>query len=97
MKDTTKPMYFYSTLNTPINEKHKGARVTVAGIIIDKSLHLGVAKCRKTDMFEKKLGRTIALGRAYKKPKSVSSLNESTTKETGKFFVNCATELIKTL
>ncbi|MFW6121904.1 MAG: hypothetical protein ACOC80_13555 [Petrotogales bacterium] len=48
------------------NAKYNGRRGTVAIITIDGKEYRGCAYCSEKDFFDKKLGRAIALGRAWK-------------------------------
>lgn len=68
MKTTTdgrEVVFFYGN-TTPTNKKSKTKRVTVAGVLDNKtnSILIGVAQCSHKDRFEKSKGRPIALGRA---------------------------------
>lgn len=47
---------------------HSDNRFTLVGIVEENSLKLGLAVCRDGDQFSRKMGRTIAYGRAEKKP-----------------------------
>ena len=49
-------------------------RITVAGILSNGTLTLGVSRCSNKDQFSKKKGRHIALGRAKTKPAIVLSV-----------------------
>lgn len=40
-----------------------GYRYTIAGVVKDEDLHMGVAICSEKDQFSKKIGRKISTGR----------------------------------
>ena len=46
--------------------KHDGRRVVFAVIRINNDYFYGEAQCSRKDQFNKSIGRTIALGRAFK-------------------------------
>jgi predicted membrane GTPase involved in stress response len=68
-------------------------RVTVAGIIIDGILRLGVSRCSIKDNFIKAKGRMIAKARAEKRPSLTVSIPEGTEKP-GLIFMSKAKMLI---
>jgi len=49
-----------------------GTRFTIAGVIKDDDLHLGIAICSDLDQFNKATGRTIATGRVLSERKTNS-------------------------
>jgi hypothetical protein len=51
-------------------------RCTFAGIINGQSIRVGIASCSLKDHFIKKLGRTIAEGRARKSPEYLIAFTE---------------------
>jgi hypothetical protein len=68
------------------------ARVTVAGVIVDGALKLGVSRCSPRDQFSRKKGRTVAEARARVRPSRVVAL--PTDQPVGKFFFEQAEDLI---
>ena len=68
MENTNRPYFFHSAI---VEGKH---RVTIAGIVEGNELKIGASACSPKDNFSKKIGRSIALGRATKKPCSVSTV-----------------------
>lgn len=81
-----KPFFFYGekTITREVKNK-KGVvkklapikrRVAYAGVIMpDGILNIGQSMCSEKDIFLKSKARTIALGRAYKKPESMLKLD----------------------
>lgn len=69
------------------------ARVTVAGVIVDGSLRLGVSRCSPRDQFSRKKGRVVAEARARVRPSRVLAL-PGDGKPLGKFFFEQAEDLI---
>ena len=92
--DKQNTMHFYSERQTEWkNEKHT-RKVAFAGIIRDNKLIIGKAECGNNDIFNKKLGRTIAEGRAAKKPILTVNIPEN-TKKLGDLFINTCKDLLK--
>lgn len=73
---------FYHTKPKP-NVKRK----TFAGIVNGKHLYIGLATCSLKDNFSKKIGRTIAEGRANRKP--ITSLYSPEGWTVRKFIETC--------
>lgn len=55
----------------------KAKRFTVAGVLEDKRISLAASACSKNDQFNKKIGRSIALGRALVMPHSTTAIELS--------------------
>lgn len=95
MKNSNKPYFLYSTVKI----EHKGQlierRVAYAGVIQDNKLLVGEAVCSEKDQFNKKLGRTIALGRANKHPLVKLDLSGRDDTKVGSIFVNFCNSLNK--
>jgi hypothetical protein len=64
--------HFYNEVEvvTPRGNKEL-RRVAFSGIKKDHEIHIGISMCSPRDVYNKKLGRTISLGRAQKKPNYV--------------------------
>ena len=48
------------------NDRHDGRRGTNIYMTISDKVYLGCAECGHKDKFDRKIGRAIALGRAFK-------------------------------
>lgn len=79
-------------------KKLPGASYTVAGIVKDGALHVGVSKCSPRDQFIKKVGRVRAEGRANSGQAEVYVIPEDVlaNNTVGKFFSDTYKQLIKT-
>ena len=64
-------MFFY-----PRSKKSKN-KITIAGILDNNHIQIGVARCNKTDVFLKKIGRKISEGRALKNPLCIIDIVDS--------------------
>jgi hypothetical protein len=73
VKRTVTVKHLFNTKNQPI--------ITVASIEVDDAIASGLAICSKQDTFNGKLGRRIALGRAFKALKNKSSCGEIAREE----------------
>jgi len=89
--NSNKEYFLYLTLKVK-NKEHK---LTYAGIVKDNKLHVGEAMCSPKDEFNKKLGRTIALGRAVKHPLVKLDLSDKDDTKVGTIFVNFCRNLTK--
>lgn len=90
-----KPLFFYSTVKVKHKEQEIERRVAYAGIVKDTYIHIGEAVCSEKDQFCKKLGRTIALGRANKHPLVKLDLSDRDDTKVGNIFVNFCKNLNK--
>lgn len=78
-------------------EGNKKPRVTICGVIrednvfVNVYLSIGIARCSEKDNFNKKKGRTIAKGRAYKN--SIVTSSYSNEREAEKAFYDLAITL----
>lgn len=79
---------------TPLNDQPV-PRVTVAGIVKDNTLRLGISRCSIKDNFSKKHGRFVAQERAEKRPSRIVEIPDKATKMLGRFFYEQAQELIR--
>lgn len=70
-------------------------RVTVAGIIIDGTLRLGLSRCSIKDNFIKSKGRFISKARAEKRPSLVVPVGDDPSKKLGHIFIAEAKKLVK--
>ena len=81
---------------TPIKDKK---RATVVGIFNEKesSMDIGVATCSTRDIFRKKMGRTIAEGRAQKERSRYCSILIKDKTKVKEIFYNFATKVSNAL
>lgn len=67
------------TLNGKVKYTHKsvhdGRKQTVALVKIDEKYYQGNAQCSKKDVFSRKIGRAISLGRAMKNYQDGNHIN----------------------
>lgn len=69
-----------TTMNFLFHEKEvneKGQRRTIAAVVTNNTMSIGISICGPRDNFNKKLGRVIATGRANKKPFKLISINNN--------------------
>lgn len=87
-----KTLYFHSD-STSLR------RVTVAGVVRDNTLRIGVSICDPMDMFTRKKGRMISEGRATKEGSEDKIIPLLESSNPGKIFVdeakNICIQLIK--
>lgn len=71
-------------------------RATVVGIVEGNQINIGVSVCSLKDTFEKKLGRTIAMGRASKEKSRFCAIAVTKDKQKEMFysFASKITELV---
>ena len=86
------PLFMYSTIKVKYNNQIKERRVAFAGVIDNNTINIGEAVCSEKDIFDKKIGRQIALGRAIKKP--VYQITIEDDKKPSDLFVNFCKDLI---
>jgi len=60
VEEENKPYYYYPA------PTEKGERIVLAGMVSENKLYIGMSICSLKDIFDKKKGRAIALGRAEK-------------------------------
>jgi hypothetical protein len=70
-------------------------RATFAGIVEGKTISIGVSVCSTKDNFQKKLGRTIAEGRARKNPTCELHFDDFPIKTFLEFAKTAAAQAIK--
>jgi hypothetical protein len=85
-----KTLYFHSD-----NKSQK--RVTVAGVVVDNTLRIGVSICAPKDMFTKKKGRLISEGRASKRGSETKIIPLNADSNPGKLFVEEAKTICSNL
>jgi hypothetical protein len=68
--------------------------MTLAGIVENNSIKIGIAVSRPGDIFNRKKGRLIAAGRAVKKPFDTYNIPEEFENTPGKYFNMLATDLV---
>lgn len=98
MKDipNQQPLYYYSDIN--IKEKGnkiKTRKATFAGVLDNNTLKIAKTICSNKDVFDKKLSRIIATGRAIKKPIIKIDLNDHKNRKVSDIFVETCKELLK--
>lgn len=71
MIDVKIPKHTLITYSRNKNNEPNGVIVAIPSGLNDGTFNIGYSQCRKTDKFDKKMGLSIALGRAY----HISSLN----------------------
>ena len=82
-------------IHTPPVFKKKVNRYTVCGVLENGKLSFGFAKCAKDDIFTRKKGREISLGRALKHP--IKTITYTPDTGLGKIFSDTAREIISTV
>lgn len=83
-------MFFHSKPNA------KGRRVCVAAVLDGTVMKVGAAMCHPRDSYNKERGRTIALGRARKRPE-IELTNVGSRKEAFAAFRNLRSRIADNL
>ncbi len=87
MERTDNNLFFYSDHSIEWKGKTETRKVAFAGVIEDNNLKIAFSECSTKDVFDKKLGRKIALGRAIKKPIVIIDLTQYSDKKKSDVFV----------
>lgn len=67
-----------TTIGNPVGNKKSTPRVTICSIYDDEknTLSFGVSRCSKKDVFDKEIGKKLALQRAETKPIDVMTITD---------------------
>ena len=87
--------YFYPEKQVQWNGKNFTRKTAFAGVIVNNALQIGMSECSNKDIFDKKLGKKIAEGRALKKPSIVITLDNKFEAKLADVFINACKEHLK--
>lgn len=87
-KGVTKELFFYP------NKQAKTKRITVAGAIIGETIRIGRAIQRPGEVYNRRIGRGIALGRAVSSPELIVPIETSPTQTLATQFISLSKQLL---